>query len=368
VDWRALLLVPGLVNGVVVAILLLAARPRRAANPLLALLLLLLAIELLPQVLGLFGFFDARPSLWYAPLAVGWGIPAAAWLYVRSFLGGRWRRALLTHFVPLVVQLAYRFWLFALPLPRRLEWARSRHEPLLGPLEDGVTHLLALVYLWASLSLYRRHQRLLPRTRSDADRFKLRWLRAFLVGSLALFVASAGHELATLALGRSGPGGVAYTGFLALSLYALSIAGYRVGQVAPPAAEAPPLEPEPRTPRPHLERLLSRAETALVEKELFRQPSLTLAELAAAAGASPATLSRALSEVGGLNFATFVNRRRVEWAADRLADPGERRPVLEIGLAAGFSAKATFNRAFRDLRGRTPLEQRKAAFVAQGPS
>jgi AraC-like DNA-binding protein len=319
-DWLAVLLVPALVHGTVVALLLLAWRPRRTANVLLAALLLLLAIELLPQVLGFFGFFDDRPSLWYAPLAVGWGIPAAAWLYVLSLLGGRWQRARLAHFAPLAVLLSYRLWLFALPLPRRLEWARSWHEPVLAPLEDGVTHVLALVYLWASLALYRRHQRLMPRTRSDADRYALRWLRFFLSGSLALFVASAANEAASLAFGRPGASGFAYTGFLALSLYALSIAGYRMGEVEVPPAEAPPRELEPRTPRPHLERLLARA----------------------------------LSEVGDVNFATFVNRRRVEWAAARLADPAERRTVLEIGLAAGFSAKATLNRVFRERTGRTP--------------
>jgi AraC-like DNA-binding protein len=367
-DWRALILVPGLVHGAVVAVLLLGARPRRSASILLAALLLLLGVELLPQVLGLAGFFDGRPDLWYAPLAVGWGIPAAAWLYVRAILGGRWRGALLAHFAPLAVLVGYRAWLFAQPLPSRLDWARRWHEPLLGHVEDGVTHLLAVAYLWAALSLFRRRQREIARTRSDADRFALAWLRGFLVGGLALLVVSLGQAALTVASGRPGDGGFAYTAFLALSLYALSIAGYGARHVQVPAVDPLPTEPEPPSPRPHLERLLSRAEAALVETELFRRPSLTLAELAAAAGASPATLSRALSLVGGVNFATFVNRRRVEWAAGRLADPADRRTVLDVGLAAGFSAKATFNRVFRETLGRTPLEHRKATLeVASAP-
>lgn len=76
-------------------------------------------------------------------------------------------------------------------------------------------------------------------------------------------------------------------------------------------------------------------------------------------GANTAYLSRAVNEGLGVNFNAFVNRMRAEEVARRMkADPAAR-DLLQLALNAGFSSKATFNRAFRAAFHLSPSEFRR---------
>ncbi|MET0398971.1 MAG: helix-turn-helix transcriptional regulator, partial [Longimicrobiaceae bacterium] len=99
----------------------------------------------------------------------------------------------------------------------------------------------------------------------------------------------------------------------------------------------------------------------VAEAGWWRDEELTLAALARHLGTSPRTLSRALNEGLGQSFNEFVNRMRVDAVAAELRDPARRRDLLAIALDAGFSSKASFNRAFRAYTGTTPSEFRRRA-------
>lgn len=94
----------------------------------------------------------------------------------------------------------------------------------------------------------------------------------------------------------------------------------------------------------------------------WREESLTLAVLARRLHTSPRTLSRALNEGLGQSFNEFINRMRVDAVAAELRDPHGRGDVLRAAFDAGFSSKASFNRAFKAYTGVTP-----SAFRRQGP-
>jgi AraC-like DNA-binding protein len=102
---------------------------------------------------------------------------------------------------------------------------------------------------------------------------------------------------------------------------------------------------------------------AYVEAEQpYRNPDLTLCLLADALGLSDKVLSYVLNEGMGTAYAPYVNGLRVEEARRALADPAlAHRTVLSVGLDAGFSSKATFNRAFKAATGRTPSSVRRDA-------
>lgn len=87
------------------------------------------------------------------------------------------------------------------------------------------------------------------------------------------------------------------------------------------------------------------------------EPDLTLAELAARLGTNTGYLSRAINEGLGVNFSTFINDRRCDAVAHRLKAKAAE-SVLTLALEAGFSSKASFNRAFRARFGQTPQEMR----------
>lgn len=87
-------------------------------------------------------------------------------------------------------------------------------------------------------------------------------------------------------------------------------------------------------------------------------PDIDLAGLARLLGTNTAYLSRALNEGLGVNFATFVNGLRSRAVMQAIA-AGDRRDVLTLALDAGFSSKASFNRAFAATAGMTPSAWRK---------
>lgn len=100
--------------------------------------------------------------------------------------------------------------------------------------------------------------------------------------------------------------------------------------------------------------------------EWWRDETLTLAALARRLHTSPRTLSRALNEGLGQTFNELINRMRVDAVARALRDPARiERDLLQVAFDAGFSSKASFNRAFKAYTGLTPSAFRDAAADAR---
>jgi AraC-like DNA-binding protein len=73
---------------------------------------------------------------------------------------------------------------------------------------------------------------------------------------------------------------------------------------------------------------------------------------------SPSYFSRIFNRATGMGFREYLNHLRIERAEEMLDDP--ERTVTDIAFACGFGSLRTFHRAFREVTGRTPLEQRKS--------
>ncbi|MES2069191.1 MAG: AraC family transcriptional regulator [Pseudomonadota bacterium] len=82
----------------------------------------------------------------------------------------------------------------------------------------------------------------------------------------------------------------------------------------------------------------------------------SLLELAADAGVHPAHLARAFRRWRGESIGSFVRRRRLEGALQRLARSAE--PLAELALAAGFADQAHLARTVRLATGLTPTAYR----------
>lgn len=67
-------------------------------------------------------------------------------------------------------------------------------------------------------------------------------------------------------------------------------------------------------------------------------------------------LSRCFKEATGLSFTSHVNRYRVNEAAYRLRNSGEK--ILDIAYECGFESLRSFNRNFKTIMGVTPNEYR----------
>lgn len=117
-------------------------------------------------------------------------------------------------------------------------------------------------------------------------------------------------------------------------------------------------ETEPEPDAEEVERLRSAIEAG----RLYLDSDLTLDQLARILGQSRHRVSYILNRGVNQNFYRYVNGLRVEHAARLLRDPAYANwPVLRLALESGFSSKATFNRLFKEYKGRTPMEWRERA-------
>ncbi len=92
-----------------------------------------------------------------------------------------------------------------------------------------------------------------------------------------------------------------------------------------------------------------------IDGNLWRE-GVAVEEVVAATGVSRATLYRLFEPYGGL--ARFMWSRRLERAREMINDPAERRPIVEISEACGFTDPGHFARAFRREFGLRPRDLR----------
>ncbi|MCD9033697.1 AraC family transcriptional regulator [Luteimonas sp. Y-2-2-4F] len=291
------------------------------------------------RVVSLFPFLHA--SLFY--------------LYVRTLVGGRavsWRDA--WHLAGFALSLAWFGVLW------RSLGARATPAFFASPWFDPALFAYALAYLAAALRLIHRYRRDLRQRRADADRWSLRWLVLLVGGQLAIWAVAVLHAWLRL------PWLEHATIYGAVAAWICAVGYFSLAQ--PPVAPVPAAEPEaagaeaaaPSPPGdPRVPEVRARLARLMAEQQLYREPALTVAQLARRSGYPEYLVSAVINRCLGGNFWEYINRLRIEAVCAHLADAADRRPVLDIAYACGFTSKSTFNGAFKRLLGETPSAYRR---------
>lgn len=373
---RSILLLIGTVHGLVLAALLLRTPANRVANRLLALLLALVALRIVPYIIGFAGFYDAYPWLTYLPYEWSLGYGAIIWLYARVICTGtlpaRWR----WHLVPAAIQGLYYCVLFVQPLTFKNAYNGTFHDPIVAPIESTLTILSMAIYLALAWREYIGYQRWLDADLSNREEFRLDWLRLFLLTfgvTLLLWGLTMFVDVVVKPLSYFDRFPL-YLWFSAL-IYGLGLGGLRSASKVYPrpgdadtsaSSSAPEAreEVEPRTApapdrQPDWAAMGRKWSDAVRQSDWWRDPDLTAPLLARHLATNTTYLSRALNDGLGQNFNEFVNRIRVQAVQAELAQSNRDRDVLTIALDAGFNSKASFNRVFKRLSGKTPTEFRR---------
>lgn len=110
--------------------------------------------------------------------------------------------------------------------------------------------------------------------------------------------------------------------------------------------------------------ILARLRALMDADQPFRNPDLSLAELAAQLRVPLHHLSQVINEQCQQNFFDFINTYRIEEVKRQLQLPTTGHLKLEeIGFAAGFNSKSAFNAAFKKNTDTTPSQFRKIALM-----
>ena len=356
--WRpAVLTVAAAVIVPIVVALLNAINNRRAAQTM-AMLLLALVGVFTPWLIGFAGAYDKWPGLTFLPVAVPLFVPPLFYLYAHALVRRAWPSRGWMHLTPGGVEFLWQAISFCLPLDLKNAWATAS-LPVALPLFTLALTVSFVGYGWATRRTLKSYRAALVQQRSDDTQFALRWLDQVMVAAVVLAIIWTVYGVwdAFAPIGFSGLMGL-YLGVAAIAVF-LAIEAWRQTRAADPALSQAlthgtlaPVRDWSTQARTWADRV--RSEGWMSESDL------TLSTLAARLGTNTSYLSKAINEGLGANFSTFINDLRSEVVAAQI-DQGTAASLLTLALDAGFSSKASFNRAFRRRYGQTPRAYRTEA-------
>jgi AraC-like DNA-binding protein len=95
----------------------------------------------------------------------------------------------------------------------------------------------------------------------------------------------------------------------------------------------------------------------MLKEKLYLHETLSLRTLAARLQIDPNLLSYILNNIFHKSFYDYVNEFRVEEVKQKISDPAHAHfKIVEIAFECGFNSKASFNRVFKKLTGKSPSE------------
>ncbi len=96
--------------------------------------------------------------------------------------------------------------------------------------------------------------------------------------------------------------------------------------------------------------------TQLMEEEhFFLRPNIKISELAQQVGTCRTYLSTFLNQEMGMSFSEYINRQRIDYAKQIMAQ-GNYETMNQVASLSGFSSDASFFRNFKKFEGMTPDE------------
>ncbi len=378
INLRSLLLLIAMLQGLVVAGLLLARglRRRQQADFFLTALLFFLACSLIEHFIGFLGVYDyAREQghdLTFFPFDNPFVFGPLTLLYVRALTDGQysWTRRDGWHFVLPLLYYIIHFTVWALPTTDAILTSTPGHILQLSFII--LFYPVTGWYVWQSFWRFYHYRQLIEQEYANTGRMTLDWLRIFLVALSAYLV----FDLIFTVIAQWN--NFWYTGWYwlnltrALLLYYISVTGWAFAQkssvqyyaLEKRAVDAGQVLSDAPVNTAPVKLALSPEAVALRRPQLaafmedqkpWLDPELTLSQLAELVGLNASQLSFLVNNGFGQNFNDFVNTYRVAAVKTKLGAPDfQHLTLLGMAFESGFNSKATFNRAFKKLTGQAP--------------
>lgn len=230
-----------------------------------------------------------------------------------------------------------------------------------------VTALSVPFYIAWSISLLRKHRKIINNNFSSQEKRNLNWLRNLMVmlgiAWIILLVIFFIHHVLLFFTDDFCINGLFITlaafiivvGYFGLHQPSIFTAHDRIPTTEDPVANiryaGSPLKTD------DLRNYLRSLDDFMNSKKPYLNSELTLYQLAEQSDIPPHHLSRIINEYHHQNFFDYVNFHRVEEFKKRVTDPAYNNfTLLAIAYDCGFNSKTSFNRFFKKITGLTPSE------------
>ena len=102
-----------------------------------------------------------------------------------------------------------------------------------------------------------------------------------------------------------------------------------------------------------MDNLISRIEIIMNEEQLFRNPYLTVKDVAQAVMTNRFYVSRAFNKGLGVSFTQYINRKRIEFSID-LMRSHPNMPLESVASESGFISQKSFFIKFKEIMNDSP--------------
>lgn len=365
------------VQGLIFSFLLIKRGIGNGSNPdkWLSLLVFLCVMYLCPWTLGHAGWYGHdiyRDILYFIPFHQILLIGPVTYFYVRSLLDVSFRfgKKEALHLIPASVYMLYSIVVAItdlIILDEYYFYADGRDKDL-SPWYQILGVLSMITYALLSLKIYLRYRRDILNLVSFAESIKLKWVQQFLIALCIILLVRITFLVLFPDWGDFGTKWWHYVAFAVLAYY-IAITGYS-NTIKATIALSEDEDPSTNdiqdeagqtsvTPKNDIdvEHWKVKVEQLLRESMCYKNPELSLSELAQQLGLSNGHLSRVINKGFSLNFNDFINQYRIEAVKSAINEGADKRlTLLAIALDSGFNSKTTFNRAFKKHMAMTPNE------------
>ncbi len=400
-NWRSSLLLIFFFHGLVYAFLLFrkAYQQERPSDNWLGFFLVMSILYICPWMLGFAGWYwgteclECRNFMFYVPMNHTLLMGPVIYMYIRSLLnpGFTFNKMDRWHFVP---GFAYILWTIIVAVTDLLVMKRyylmdGQNDPDFDTWYQAIGLISLLIYLILSLRYYLMYRAFIVQELSFADTVQFKWVRNFLIACFLYFFSTIFLDILRLVGVNIGYQDTWWYYLLfAFIFYYIAISGYANSIEQKKTFELDflryrmpnligggehPLEVQ--TEDASFEVLMpaeftssnqtadsvipsiwkEKVENAILVERMYRNPELTLTDLANHLGTNPSLLSKIINRSFGKNFNDYVNQYRVLEVKENLADPQNAHlTIMSLAYDAGFNSKATFNRAFKKFTGDNP--------------
>ncbi len=368
------------IHGIIFSIILLrkGIQAENRSNIWLAAFIFLCSLYIAPFMFGYAGWYSKklyREILFFTPFQQLFLLPPVIYFYIKNTLYKSFKSTKKdsVHFIPAIIYLLYSFIILIADkgiLDEYYFYANGRDKDF--DLWYQIAGFISMIYyLVLSLKMYHHYKKTTYQTVSYADSILFKWIQRFLIAFLLLLVI---RLLFFIINPEWGEFGRKYWYYLSFSIlfYYISISGLiNTAKAIIPFHTSDVFKPEPSDDHEakkiieeestqeseQYEILKSKLKELMITDKVFKNPTLTLFDLAQDLSTTPKMISKVINKGFKMNFNDFINTYRSKEVIQKL-ELGEAnlQTLLGIALDSGFNSKSTFNRAFKKHTLLTPKE------------
>lgn len=371
-----LIIISGILQSVILAgILVFYRKGNRTANRLLALFIFVCSLHFSWGLVIDTNLGDIfKPVLWF-PYSYLLAIGPLLFFHTRALTASNFRIGLneLMHFLPVVAEVLIQFFFIRKSIQNNVV-----HYAVPGFLWFRIIELFGtaasiLFYGKQSLALIRIHEARMLENFSNQKDITLSWLFKLIKYVRVLWIFWLAFELSFNLFLQFQMHFIPVYLLLYILLGIVTYSNYWIGIQALNKSEVLMEKGLMSLPaeNPNVYSRLSKAETngyadalkQLMQKEkLYLHETLSLRTLAHRLQLDPNLVSYLLNTILQRSFYDYVNEYRIEEVKRKMEDPAYAHlKIVEIAYECGFNSKATFNRVFKKLTGKSPSEYKKGS-------